>query len=60
MEQQTGFEDLYKEAVDLMPGGVNSPVRAFRSVGMTPIFMESGKGPIIKDTNGKEYIDYVL
>lgn len=52
--------DAYKEAVDLMPGGVNSPVRAFKSVGMSPIFMESGKGSKITDVDGNEYIDYVL
>src|SRR5699024_11840187 len=52
--------DAYKEAVDLMPGGVNSPVRAFKSVGMSPIFMESGKGSKITDIDGNEYIDYVL
>ncbi|SHF64907.1 glutamate-1-semialdehyde 2,1-aminomutase [Ornithinibacillus halophilus] len=52
--------DAYKEAVDLMPGGVNSPVRAFKSVGMSPIFMESGKGSKIYDIDGNEYIDYVL
>lgn len=50
----------FAEAVDLMPGGVNSPVRAFKSVNMDPIFMESGKGAIIKDIDGNEYIDYVL
>lgn len=52
--------DAYKEAVDLMPGGVNSPVRAFRSVGMSPIFMDHGKGSKITDIDGNEYIDYVL
>ena len=52
--------DAYKEAVDLMPGGVNSPVRAFKSVGMNPIFMQSGKGSKIYDIDGNEYIDYVL
>ncbi|OZU89813.1 glutamate-1-semialdehyde-2,1-aminomutase [Virgibacillus indicus] len=52
--------DAYKEAVDLMPGGVNSPVRAFKSVGMTPIFMEQGKGSKITDIDGNKYIDYVL
>lgn len=52
--------DAYKEAVTLMPGGVNSPVRAFKSVGMSPIFMESGKGAILTDVDGNEYIDYVL
>lgn len=43
-----------------MPGGVNSPVRAFKSVGMNPIFMKSGKGSKIYDIDGNEYIDYVL
>lgn len=52
--------DAYKEAVDLMPGGVNSPVRAFKSVGMSPIFMDHGKGSKIVDVDGNEYIDYVL
>lgn len=56
----TQSKDAYKEAVELMPGGVNSPVRAFKSVGMSPIFMESGKGSKITDIDGNEYIDYVL
>src|SRR5690625_5062982 len=43
-----------------MPGGVNSPVRAFKSVGMSPIFMESGKGAVLTDVDGNDYIDYVL
>ncbi|WP_411787841.1 glutamate-1-semialdehyde 2,1-aminomutase [Halobacillus rhizosphaerae] len=43
-----------------MPGGVNSPVRAFNSVNMDPIFMERGKGSKIYDIDGHEYIDYVL
>ena len=42
----------FKEAVDLMPGGVNSPVRAFKSVNMDPIFMHSGKGAILTDIDG--------
>ncbi len=50
----------YIEAVELMPGGVNSPVRAFKSVNMDPIFMESGKGAILTDIDGNTYIDYVL
>ncbi len=53
-------KEAFKEAVKLMPGGVNSPVRAFKSVGMDPIFMESGKGSRIFDIDGNEYIDYVL
>ncbi|MDQ0270002.1 glutamate-1-semialdehyde 2,1-aminomutase [Cytobacillus purgationiresistens] len=52
--------EAFKEAVKLMPGGVNSPVRAFKSVDMDPIFMERGKGSKIYDIDGNEYIDYVL
>ncbi|KGR78666.1 glutamate-1-semialdehyde 2,1-aminomutase [Ureibacillus manganicus] len=52
--------NAFKEALDLMPGGVNSPVRAFKSVNTDPIFMESGSGAVIKDIDGNEYIDYVL
>ena len=50
----------FAEAVKLMPGGVNSPVRAFKSVDMDPIFMEKGAGSKIYDIDGNEYIDYVL
>ncbi|CAN7301117.1 glutamate-1-semialdehyde 2,1-aminomutase [Rossellomorea sp. LjRoot5] len=53
-------KQAFKEAVNLMPGGVNSPVRAFKSVNMDPIFMERGKGSKIYDIDGNEYIDYVL
>lgn len=52
--------EAFQEAKRLMPGGVNSPVRAFKSVGMNPIFMESGKGSKVYDLDGNEYIDYVL
>ncbi|SFB16466.1 MULTISPECIES: glutamate-1-semialdehyde 2,1-aminomutase [unclassified Bacillus (in: firmicutes)] len=52
--------EAFKEAQKLMPGGVNSPVRAFKSVKMDPIFMERGKGAKIYDIDGNEYIDYVL
>lgn len=52
--------DAYKEAVNLMPGGVNSPVRAFKAVDMDPIFIEHGNGSKITDIDGNEYIDYVL
>ena len=53
-------EKAFKEAVELMPGGVNSPVRAFKSVKRNPVFMDSGKGSKIYDIDGNEYIDYVL
>jgi glutamate-1-semialdehyde 2,1-aminomutase len=51
---------LFREALRLMPGGVNSPVRAFRSVGGSPIFIDRAKGSRIFDVDGNEYIDYVL
>ena len=53
-------KEAFKEAVHLLPGGVNSPVRAFKSVNMDPIFMERGKGSKIYDIDGNDYIDYVL
>ena len=53
-------KQAFATAKDLMPGGVNSPVRAFKSVDMDPIFMERGKGSKIYDIDGNEYIDYVL
>ena len=53
-------KQAFSEAVKLMPGGVNSPVRAFKSVDMDPIFMASGKGATITDIDGNDYIDYVL
>ncbi|WP_066311547.1 glutamate-1-semialdehyde 2,1-aminomutase [Bacillus sp. FJAT-29814] len=60
MRSYTKSIEAFKEAQTLMPGGVNSPVRAFKSVNMDPIFMESGKGSKIYDIDGNEYIDYVL
>lgn len=50
---------LYNNAVELMPGGVNSPVRAFLSVDRTPVFIDYAKGDKIYDVDGNEYIDYV-
>ena len=52
-------ENLFATAQQLLVGGVNSPVRAFRAVGGTPILLARGKGPYVYDTNGKEYVDYV-
>lgn len=49
---------LFEKAKQYFPGGVNSPVRAFRSVGGTPLFIEKGKGAHIQDADGNEYIDY--
>ncbi len=51
---------LFKKAVDLMPGGVNSPVRAFKAVGGTPRFIDRASGPYMYDVDGNAYIDYVL
>ncbi len=51
---------LYKDAVKYLPGGVDSPVRAFRSVGGTPIFMTKGKGSHLFDEDQNEYIDYCM
>ncbi len=52
-------ERLYAEACELIPGGVNSPVRAFKSVGATPVYIEKGDGALIYDADGNSYIDYV-
>lgn len=49
---------LFEKAKNYFPGGVNSPVRAFRSVGGTPVFIEKGKGSHVWDVDGNEYIDY--
>jgi glutamate-1-semialdehyde 2,1-aminomutase len=53
-------EALFARAQQLIPGGVNSPVRAARSVGGTPRFIDRGEGPYIWDVDGNRYIDYVL
>lgn len=50
---------LFSRAQQSIPGGVNSPVRAFRSVGGTPVFMKSAKGAYMYDEDGNEYIDYI-
>ena len=52
-------EELYTKAEKLMPGGVNSPVRACRNVGKTPLFIDRASGDKIYDVDGNEYIDYV-
>ena len=52
-------EELYTKAEKLMPGGVNSPVRACRNVGKTPLFIDRASGDKIYDIDGNEYIDYV-
>jgi glutamate-1-semialdehyde 2,1-aminomutase len=52
-------EELFRRAQEVIPGGVNSPVRAFRAVGGQPLFIERGEGARIWDADGREYIDYV-
>lgn len=52
-------EKLFKKACRVIPGGVNSPVRAFRAVGGNPFFVKSGKGSTITDADGNKYTDYV-
>ncbi|MDO9348722.1 MAG: aminotransferase class III-fold pyridoxal phosphate-dependent enzyme, partial [Anaerolineales bacterium] len=51
---------LFQQAQTLLPGGVDSPVRAFRAVGGQPLFIERGEGPYLYDVDGNRYIDYVL
>ena len=52
-------QSLFEQSQQLIPGGVNSPVRAFRSVGGTPIFFKKGLGSKLWDVDGKQYIDYI-
>src|SRR6266566_1139627 len=51
--------ELFARALELMPGGVNSPVRAFRGVGGTPRFIRSASGATMTDVDGRSYIYYV-
>jgi glutamate-1-semialdehyde 2,1-aminomutase len=55
----TRSADLYKRALALMPGGVNSPVRAMRAIGRDPIFIARGEGAELVDVDGNRYVDYV-
>jgi glutamate-1-semialdehyde 2,1-aminomutase len=59
MTSRAKSKELFQKAARLMPGGVNSPVRAFRAVGGEPIFMASGKGSRLTDVDGNSYLDYV-
>lgn len=52
-------QNAYRQAVDLIPGGVNSPVRAFRAVEMNPVYIQEGRGSRLIDIDGNEYIDYI-
>ncbi len=56
----TKSKTLFQKAQGIIPGGVNSPVRAFKSVGGQPLFIERGAGPYLFDADGNRFIDYVL
>ncbi len=56
----SGSDTLFEAAKQRIPGGVNSPVRAFKAVGGTPVFIDRAEGPYLFDVDGKRYIDYVL
>ncbi len=59
MKNYNSSEALYARACESLVGGVNSPVRAWKSVGGTPLFFERGQGAVLRDTEGREYRDYV-
>ena len=59
-QNNTRSQDLFAAAQQHIPGGVNSPVRAFRAVGGTPVFFERANGAYMYDADGNSYIDYVL
>ncbi len=52
-------QQLFQRSCQVLPGGVNSPVRAFNSVGGNPVFFSSGSGAYLQDVDGNQYIDYV-
>ena len=56
----TRSEELFRRATELLPGGVNSPVRAMRSIGREPIFVERAKGAELLDVDGRRYVDLVM
>ena len=60
MPQTPMSTELYERARQIMPGGVSSPVRAFRAVGGHPLFIDRGQGPYLYDVDGNRFIDYVL
>ena len=59
MTMTKNSQQLFNEAQEVIPGGVNSPVRAFNSVGGTPLFIKKAQGAYIFDADGKKYVDYV-
>ena len=59
MTRQTNSKKLFARATQILPGGVDSPVRAFKSVGGEPFFAQSAEGAYIVDVDGNRYVDYV-
>ena len=59
MTMYSKSKELFERALQSIPGGVNSPVRAFRSVGGTPVFIHRAEGPYLYDVDGNRYIDYI-
>ena len=57
--EYTNSKRLFEEACELIPGGVNSPVRAFKAVGDHPVFIERGEGAYLYDVDGNKYVDYI-
>ena len=57
--EYTNSKRLFEEACELIPGGVNSPVRAFKAVGDYPVFIERGEGAYLYDVDGNKYVDYI-
>src|SRR5512135_2666368 len=58
--KRTASAALFERARKVIPGGVNSPVRAFRGVGGEPLFIDHARGPYVWDADGNRFIDYVL
>lgn len=56
----TKSKQLFEQAVELIPGGVNSPVRAFKAVGDFPVFIEKGEGSKLYDVDGNQYVELYL
>src|SRR5262245_31495920 len=59
MSRRTNSEAAFKRSCQLIPGGVNSPARAFGAVGGKPLFMARGEGPYLFDIDNNRYIDYI-
>src|SRR6187399_1131123 len=60
MKKPLKSQKLFSRASQILPGGVDSPVRAFQAVGGTPLFIRRGAGAIIEDVDGNRFIDYVM